>query len=93
MNIYQRNIIHVHHCHSGMFQTSILHNAQDLKRANENRARVPWVLVMAHRPLYCTSLICRDRCVQQAPVYRSYLEDLLYQQRVDVVSLPTCLWV
>ena len=68
---------------------------QDLKRANENRARVPWVIVIGHRPLYCSSLFCYSRCHDQAPVYRSYLEDLLYQHHVDVVShyvssLTTC---
>mmetsp|Transcript_3427 Transcript_3427/g.11917 ORF Transcript_3427/g.11917 Transcript_3427/m.11917 type:complete len:511 (-) Transcript_3427:173-1705(-) len=26
---------------------------QDLKRANANRAAVPWVIVHAHRPMYC----------------------------------------
>lgn len=25
----------------------------ELKRANANRAKHPWIIVMAHRPLYC----------------------------------------
>ncbi|XP_041376911.1 acid phosphatase type 7-like isoform X2 [Gigantopelta aegis] len=56
----------------------------DLKAANRNRRAVPWVFVFGHRPLYCTSVICRERCKVEAPVFRSYLEDLLYEQKVDV---------
>lgn len=57
---------------------------QDLIQANRNRQRVPWIIVFGHRPLYCTSLVAEHRCVYDAPVFRSYLEDLLYEQRVDV---------
>ncbi|PVD20925.1 hypothetical protein C0Q70_19088 [Pomacea canaliculata] len=58
---------------------------QDLAKANQNRERVPWVVVMGHRPLYCSSIVCWERCQDEAPRYRSYLEDVLNQQRVDVV--------
>lgn len=56
----------------------------DLKRANKNRKHVPWVIVAGHRPLYCSSILSRERCRVEAPLYRLYLEDLLYQERVDV---------
>ena len=56
----------------------------DLKTANRNRGVVPWIMVFGHRPLYCTSIICKVRCEAQAPIYRSYIEDLLYEQKVDV---------
>ena len=58
---------------------------QDLIKANSNRDQVPWIIVYGHRPLYCTSVVCSERCETEAPVYRSYLEDLLYKQKVDVV--------
>lgn len=29
---------------------------QDLKRANDNRSRRPWIIVMGHRPLYCLKI-------------------------------------
>ncbi|XP_050395810.1 acid phosphatase type 7 [Patella vulgata] len=58
---------------------------KDLLKANSNRVNSPWIVVFGHRPLYCTSLICMERCEKEAPVFRSYLEDLLYQQHVDVV--------
>ncbi|KAK7114361.1 acid phosphatase type 7-like isoform X2 [Littorina saxatilis] len=58
---------------------------QDLKRANGNRARVPWLVVIGHRPLYCSSLICWERCHDEATTFRSNLEELLYQYRVDAM--------
>ncbi|XP_076448793.1 acid phosphatase type 7-like [Babylonia areolata] len=58
---------------------------EDLKRANENRGQVPWVVVLGHRPLYCSSLVGYDRCHEEGALYRSYLEDLLYKAHVDVV--------
>ena len=57
----------------------------DLKRANANRANVPWVVVMAHRPLYCTTEMCHKRCSRQAPKIRRHVENLLHEQKVDVV--------
>lgn len=57
---------------------------QDLIMANKNRAKVPWVMVFGHRPLYCTSVIAHERCAKEAVLYRSYLEDLFYEQKVDV---------
>lgn len=57
---------------------------KDLEKANTKRADIPWVFVVGHRSLYCTSLVDNERCVKQAPVYREHLEDLLFGQKVDV---------
>lgn len=55
----------------------------DLEQANANREQQPWIIVYAHRPLYCS---CDDtkRCVDQAAYYRSLIEELLYQYDVDI---------
>ena len=56
----------------------------DLKRANANRDDVPWVIVVGHRPLYCSSITTIHRCVEEAAIYRQNIEDLLNREGVDV---------
>lgn len=56
----------------------------DLQQANANRQQVPWVIVVGHRPLYCSSIFETSRCEVEAPAYRSQLEDVLNQYGVDV---------
>ncbi|XP_065177312.1 acid phosphatase type 7-like [Sycon ciliatum] len=56
----------------------------DMKKANMNRDAVPWLVVSGHRPLYCSSILSEKRCRLEAPVYRSYIEDLLLDNQVDV---------
>ena len=56
----------------------------DLKRANANRDDVPWVMVVGHRPLYCSSIATILRCVKEAVAYRRNIEDLLRREGVDV---------
>ncbi|ORY96948.1 Metallo-dependent phosphatase-like protein [Syncephalastrum racemosum] len=56
---------------------------QDLARANANRAERPWIIVMGHRPLYCSS---NDKaaCVEDTNTLRqSGLEDILLEFSVD----------
>ncbi|KAB0800087.1 hypothetical protein PPYR_07967 [Photinus pyralis] len=66
---------------------------QDLIRANlpENREKHPWIIVMGHRPMYC-SLTDKDDCTHHETITRVGipfvhwfgLEELLYNYGVDV---------
>ena len=56
----------------------------DLKKASQNREQVPWIVVIGHRPLYCSSIAVIDRCDKEAPVYRDDIEWLLQMYRTDV---------
>ncbi|XP_078608235.1 uncharacterized protein LOC144880106 [Branchiostoma floridae x Branchiostoma japonicum] len=58
---------------------------QDLRTADQNRARTPWILVFGHRPLYCSSAIFwTTRCTTEAREFRSDLEELFRRYHVDV---------
>eukprot|EP00163_Fabomonas_tropica_P001030 TRINITY_DN10778_c0_g2_i2.p1 TRINITY_DN10778_c0_g2~~TRINITY_DN10778_c0_g2_i2.p1 ORF type:complete len:605 (-),score=104.81 TRINITY_DN10778_c0_g2_i2:139-1953(-) len=57
---------------------------QDLIQANANRANVPWIIAMSHRPFYCSNNDTKD-CTTRASTFRAYLEDLFYQYRVDLI--------
>ena len=64
----------------------------DLEVANlpENREQQPWIIVMGHRPMYCTNVNDRD-CRTNNPVRIGYkqayfkLEELYLANRVDFV--------
>eukprot|EP00339_Tiarina_fusa_P023193 CAMPEP_0117011266 /NCGR_PEP_ID=MMETSP0472-20121206/9724_1 /TAXON_ID=693140 ORGANISM="Tiarina fusus, Strain LIS" /NCGR_SAMPLE_ID=MMETSP0472 /ASSEMBLY_ACC=CAM_ASM_000603 /LENGTH=371 /DNA_ID=CAMNT_0004714019 /DNA_START=298 /DNA_END=1410 /DNA_ORIENTATION=- len=49
-----------------------------------NREYFPWVIIFIHRPLYCTTNSPK-RCSTQASYYRSLIEEVLYEYRVDLV--------
>ncbi|KAI4902053.1 hypothetical protein NFI96_033108 [Prochilodus magdalenae] len=57
----------------------------DLEQANkpENRALRPWIITMAHRPMYCSD-DDRDDCTKFESYVRLGLEDLFYQHGVDL---------
>lgn len=61
----------------------------DLRRANANRHRVPWVIVHGHRSVYCS---CDDDCDESASILRDGpwgngtlgYEDLFFAAGVDL---------
>ncbi|OMJ96204.1 hypothetical protein SteCoe_162 [Stentor coeruleus] len=63
---------------------------KDLKKANENRDERPWIIVLTHRNLYCSvdwTLPYKEKnsnCGVDSIILRRYLEDLLYQEGVDL---------
>ncbi|ORY94443.1 Metallo-dependent phosphatase-like protein, partial [Syncephalastrum racemosum] len=55
----------------------------DLQAARQ--AQRPWIVVMAHRPLYCTPADPEDEdCGWKAQVMRHHLEELFLRYRVDI---------
>lgn len=57
---------------------------QDLQQADANRDQQPWIVMTAHRPLYCTTDI-DQRCTGATAYYRSMIEPLIHQYKVDLV--------
>lgn len=55
-----------------------------LAEANATRAAHPWIVVMMHRPLYCSSAR-HSECVLFAQWLRDWLEPLFFQYKVDLV--------
>jgi hypothetical protein len=65
---------------------------QDLAQADSNKAAVPWLIVMAHKPLYCNQDYTQPRdsphtntnCGKQARIMQHAWEDLFYHHKVDI---------
>mmetsp|Transcript_48614 Transcript_48614/g.114123 ORF Transcript_48614/g.114123 Transcript_48614/m.114123 type:complete len:229 (+) Transcript_48614:554-1240(+) len=55
----------------------------DLAKANANRGERPWIVVMGHRPLYCSSNDYYD-CNMWGPKAREALEPLFQKYGVDL---------
>lgn len=56
---------------------------EDLIQANQNRQAQPWIVIMIHRPLYCSS---HGRpCTTDSTILTNALEDLFHKYKVDLV--------
>lgn len=68
---------------------------QDLNEANKHRYETPWIIVMSHKPLYCsndnrypsneTDHSNNLNCIEQTQITRSKVEDLFYHSKVDLI--------
>ena len=70
-----------------MTQTNWL--KQDLKRANEEREKRPWIVMLTHRNMYCSVDWLRrfkknGDCGADAMGIRKNLEDIVYENKVDL---------
>ncbi|ORX47713.1 Metallo-dependent phosphatase [Hesseltinella vesiculosa] len=55
---------------------------QDLTKANKHRSKRPWIIVISHHPIYCSS--SNSDCITDAPMLRSYIEPVLAKHNVDI---------
>ncbi|GFS24975.1 purple acid phosphatase [Elysia marginata] len=57
---------------------------QDLLEANMHREFQPWIVVMGHKPMYCTKSVMEQICDKDFSALRDTLEDLFYEFGVDI---------
>ena len=77
-----------------MVATQLNWLVEDLKRANNVRKEVPWVIVLGHKPYYCAVDWRRPMekknwesnydCKVRAEMLRNEVEELFYKQGVDL---------
>lgn len=56
----------------------------DLQQAVQNRQQRPWIVAYGHRPMYCSDTD-DDSCTQNLDSWKTDLENLFMQYKVDVV--------
>eukprot|EP00003_Mantamonas_plastica_P030304 TRINITY_DN745_c0_g1_i13.p1 TRINITY_DN745_c0_g1~~TRINITY_DN745_c0_g1_i13.p1 ORF type:complete len:306 (-),score=92.88 TRINITY_DN745_c0_g1_i13:21-938(-) len=58
---------------------------QDLAKASLNREKRPWLIVIGHRPFYCSDRHPDADCITDGPYFLKWLEDLFVKYKVDLV--------
>jgi len=65
---------------------------EDLEKANQNRENRPWIIMGTHHPLYCSvdygkpmSYKSNSDCGEDTEVLKPILEDLFYENGVDLL--------
>lgn len=57
---------------------------RDLESANKQRQLHPWIIVMGHKPMYCTKSLMEQECHKEHSAIREELEDLFFEHGVDL---------
>lgn len=68
----------------GFAKTQFEWLVDDLRKANKERTKRPWIIAFGHRPMYC-SANDGDDCTKNVSVVRNGLEELFYGFGVDIV--------
>ncbi|XP_005096461.1 acid phosphatase type 7 isoform X2 [Aplysia californica] len=58
---------------------------KDLKVANENREKVPWVVAFGHEPMYCSYEDPDLACNKKTSLVKTGLEDIFYHYGADII--------
>lgn len=57
---------------------------EDLEAVNEDRSKHPWIIVLGHRPMYCSVNDDSEDCRKTDSVVRTRLEDIFHKYGVDL---------
>lgn len=58
---------------------------EQLQLANQRRSAQPWLIVLLHRPLYCSGTAWRGRRAGASRLLRTHLEEAVHRHGVDLV--------